>query len=355
MLALEATAEIVDVARVVIGKLLKFGGRLVGMFEALINKEIRLPFVSALYEKVVGSKMTVLSALALLLAVPVTTAYKLLTGEAPFPFVEVAPMAFAADTAAGDGLSTDPKYDNAPTKPRTYGIEAMIGAAGWTALLAVVGAAGLAAHKVLAKLASLIQALCERLSQIWERIFPDAMSLGTLVSRVTSVLYLLAKVGIYLGTAIWYIVNTIRSGAGVDRILLFARWGVSGLGVLAAVLAAIDPTQLVGPALQLLGSVIDTLLGLAYGGVLIAQRVRETDYWMIGVDLIGMACVVIDLGGSICSFASKYNPEAASKGVLWGISLATTVFTGGMRAVLVSVPFILDRSGARELGQGVEA
>ncbi len=70
----------------------------------VLNDSIEIPFFSALYEKISGSKFSILDALSLLIAIPTTIAYKIGEGEAPFhaknekQFIESGKAIFALTT-----------------------------------------------------------------------------------------------------------------------------------------------------------------------------------------------------------------------------------------------------------------
>lgn len=75
---------ILDAIKTVIVGILKFFDDLLTLFQSAINDEVHIPFLTALYEKYVGSKMSILDGVILLFAVPTTIGYKLITKKAPF-------------------------------------------------------------------------------------------------------------------------------------------------------------------------------------------------------------------------------------------------------------------------------
>ncbi|HEU5226197.1 MAG TPA: hypothetical protein VFU49_00190 [Ktedonobacteraceae bacterium] len=73
-----------DVVKTVTVGLLKFLGDLIADAMTVIDGEIQIPIISALYEKFVGSKMSLLDGIALLFAIPATVGYKSIAHKAPF-------------------------------------------------------------------------------------------------------------------------------------------------------------------------------------------------------------------------------------------------------------------------------
>ena len=75
----------------------------------IINHPINIPVLSPLYNRLTGSKLTVLDAVCLILAIPATIIYKLVTGKSPVEEVEMKPLirkeAFRAELDARLGRS----------------------------------------------------------------------------------------------------------------------------------------------------------------------------------------------------------------------------------------------------------
>jgi hypothetical protein len=76
---------IIDAIRTVVVGLVNMGALILQDFKAYINYPIDIPIFSALYKEFIsgGTELSVLDALALLLAIPVTILSKLATGKAP--------------------------------------------------------------------------------------------------------------------------------------------------------------------------------------------------------------------------------------------------------------------------------
>src|SRR5207248_1200031 len=66
--------------------LFQLGQSLITFINSLLTQSLDIPFVSSLYSWITnGSQLTVADLIALILAIPVTTAYKLVYNKAPFP------------------------------------------------------------------------------------------------------------------------------------------------------------------------------------------------------------------------------------------------------------------------------
>lgn len=83
-LGVDATLGVLDIIKTVTIGLLKFIGDLTADVLSVLNSEIRIPIISVLYEKFVGSKMSLLDGLLLLFAIPATIGYKVVAEKAPF-------------------------------------------------------------------------------------------------------------------------------------------------------------------------------------------------------------------------------------------------------------------------------
>lgn len=125
---------VIGVVKRVVALLLDSVRRFIGLVQGSLNAEIDVPFLSPLYKKHTGHELTVLRAIAFVIGLPVTLLVKLVSGEAPFPFVEVGASAFAASTTGNSELSSDPKYAGKARKPKTFGMET-VAAEGATAVL----------------------------------------------------------------------------------------------------------------------------------------------------------------------------------------------------------------------------
>ncbi|KAL8710270.1 MAG: hypothetical protein Q9225_007310 [Loekoesia sp. 1 TL-2023] len=84
-LGADVLVGIVDAIRAVITGLIKLGGDIIKDFKDFINKAVNIPIFSGLWKTFIsgGTKLTVLDGLALLLAIPVTIIYKIVTNKAP--------------------------------------------------------------------------------------------------------------------------------------------------------------------------------------------------------------------------------------------------------------------------------
>ena len=89
--ALDAWAEIVRSTT-------NLGALLAAAIE-VVTTEVQIPILSWLYREIVGDELTLLDALALLLAIPATVLYKLVFSRAPFTEAEVTHIRGSADLA----------------------------------------------------------------------------------------------------------------------------------------------------------------------------------------------------------------------------------------------------------------
>ncbi|QSQ24262.1 hypothetical protein JY651_04660 [Pyxidicoccus parkwayensis] len=349
-LSSDVVVGLLDVFKTILVKLIGFGERLVTGAQALINKKVDLPVISALYREYVGSDMSVLDAVCLLLSMPLTTVYKLLKGEAPFPFVDVAPAPrvagipgalMAAEAVDPSELSKHPRYEGASKKPRTFGFDTMVGAGIWTALSGaglVVGAAGYGLLKVLSLFQVTSNAIVKPLYNGIERLKTFLAPLAPLVAPFMVVL----KLVVFIGKVIWLTVQAVKSFQPIAGTIRYARWAVSGLAVLAEFISAVDPAEKAGPIVRMIGATLDVLLALPYAIIRIVDHAGGEDKWLIGLDVVEGVGAVVDWVSTLCSGASKLIDEGVTKTVLFAASTGLTVFTTGMTGVTTAVPFFLD-------------
>jgi hypothetical protein len=349
-LSSDVVVGLLDVFKTILVKLIGFGQRLVTGAQELINKKVELPVISALYREYVGSDMSVLDAVCLLISMPLTTVYKLLKGEAPFPFVEVAPAPrvagipgalMAAEAVDPSELSKHPRYEGASKKPRTFGFDTMVGAGIWTALSGaglVVGAAGYGLIKVLSLFQATSNAIVKPLYNGIERLKTFLAPLAPLVAPFMVVFRLV----VFIGKAIWLTVQAVKSFQPIAGTIRYARWAVSGLAVVAEFISAVDPAEKAGPIVRMIGATLDVLLAMPYAIIRIVDHARGEDKWLIGLDVVEGVCAVVDWVSTICSGASKLIDEGVTKTVLFAASMGLTVFTTGMTGVTTAVPFFLD-------------
>ncbi|WP_164018962.1 hypothetical protein [Pyxidicoccus trucidator] len=349
-LSSDVVVGLLDVFKSILVKLIGFGQRLVTGAKDLINKKVDLPVISALYREYVGSDMSVLDAVCLLISMPLTTVYKLLKGEAPFPFVEVGPSPRAAgipgalmaeEAVDPSELSKHPRYEGASKKPRTFGFDTLVGAGIWTALSSaglVVGAAGYGLLKVLSLFQATSKAIVEPLYKAIERLKTFLFFLAPLLAPFMVVL----KLVMWIGKAIWLTVQAVKSFQPIAGTVRYARWAVSGLAVLAEFISAVDPLEKAGPIVRMIGATLDVLLAIPYAIIRIVDHAGGEDKWLIGLDVVEGMCAVVDWVSTICSGASKLIDEGVTKTVLFAASTGLTVFTTGMTGVTTAVPFFLD-------------
>lgn len=349
-LSSDVVVGMLDVFKTILVKLIGFGERLVTGAQALINKQVELPVITALYREYVGSDMSVLDAVCLMLSVPLTTVYKLLKGEAPFPFVDVAPVLraagipgalMAAEAVDPSELSKHPRYQGASKKPRTFGFDTMVGAGIWTALSGaglVVGAAGYGLLKVLSLFQATSNAIVKPLYNGIERLKTFLAPLAPLVAPFMVVFRLV----VFIGKVIWLTVQATKSFQPIAGTIRYARWAVSGLGVLAEFISAVDPAEKAGPIVRMIGATLDVLLAMPYAIIRIVDHAKGEDKWLIGLDVVEGLCTVADWVSTLCSGASKLIDEGVTKTVLFAASMGLTVFTTGMTGVTTAVPFFLD-------------
>jgi hypothetical protein len=82
--AADAAIAMIDMLHVITVGLLKIAAALLEDFRAILNDEIDVPFLTALYEWATGGKFTLLNGVTLLFSIPTTTFYKLVANAAPF-------------------------------------------------------------------------------------------------------------------------------------------------------------------------------------------------------------------------------------------------------------------------------
>ncbi len=83
-LGADALIGVLDALEKVVVGIIEFIEDLVEMLRQGANAVIDVPFFSALYREIADADLTILDLIALIVAIPATIGYKLLTGEAPF-------------------------------------------------------------------------------------------------------------------------------------------------------------------------------------------------------------------------------------------------------------------------------
>ncbi|MCY1020140.1 hypothetical protein [Pyxidicoccus sp. MSG2] len=347
----DVVVGLLDVFKTILVKLLGFGQRLVTAAQDLINKKLELPVISALYREYVGNDMSVLDAVALLISVPLTTVYKLLKGEAPFPFVDVGPVLsaagvpgalMAAEAVDPSELSQHPRYAGASKKPRTFAFDTMVGAGIWTALSGaglVVGAAGYGLLKVLSLFQVTSDAIVKPLYSAIEKLKTFLTALAPVVAPFMVVFRLV----MFIGKAIWLTAQAVKSFQPIAGTIRYARWAVGGLAVVAEFISAVDLAEKAGPIVRMIGATLDLLLAVPYAIVRIVDHAGGEDKWLIGLDVVEGVCSFVDWVSTICSGSAKLIDEGTVKTGLGVASAALAVFTTGMLGVTSATPFFLDQ------------
>ncbi|CCO29718.1 hypothetical protein RSOLAG1IB_05970 [Rhizoctonia solani AG-1 IB] len=82
-LGVDLLRDIIVIIRKVVVGLIEFCGHLVEDIKAGMNSKINIPLLSALYRGISGNDLTMLDAVVLLISVPTTVSYKLITGKRP--------------------------------------------------------------------------------------------------------------------------------------------------------------------------------------------------------------------------------------------------------------------------------
>lgn len=76
------------------------------LFQDILNKEIRIPLISNLFELIGAGKLTVLNVITLLIAIPTTVMSKLIFGERPFKEIDAPTIVEQKNTALTSNLTT---------------------------------------------------------------------------------------------------------------------------------------------------------------------------------------------------------------------------------------------------------
>ena len=148
-----ALAEIIEALRDVIIQLLDAGENITlalldvvefvtDLFKKLLNTEIRIPFISDLFELIGGGKLTILNLSMLLLAIPVTVVHKIAFNKRPFK--SAPPLNFSLQSKAqpaalaltGPANQVQPANAEAASSPESLPTEGMVLGFGITALVA---------------------------------------------------------------------------------------------------------------------------------------------------------------------------------------------------------------------------
>ena len=346
LLTADAAIGFLNVFKQMVVKFLRLARKLVTMAQDAMNHKLDIPFLSSLYKKYVGTDMTLLDGLVLLLSVPVTTLYKLLRGEAPFPFVGVKLTAEgAAEAAADDGLSTHPMYEGKSKKPRTHGLDTLIGVGLWTALAIGSAAAGYAIFKLLYHVSSLFRSLADRTSTAVKQLQAAFPKVLVFFSGVAAVLGLFG----WLTKGFW-MVFTARDYFKVPAdFILVGRWAVSGLGVAAEMGGIADPSATLVAIARMIQSQLDHWLILPYAIAKIVEHAKGPDQWLIAMDAVNFLSTTAGHLGTVCSSASSLIPETAepvtlaAKGTLWTVGFALGALNGVVSTGATVVPIVLDK------------
>ena len=83
-LGADVVVGLIDAFQKITVGMVKLMSDLLDSITRMLNKEIHIPFLSALYERVVGRPLSILSGFSLLVAIPSTVLYKIISGHAPF-------------------------------------------------------------------------------------------------------------------------------------------------------------------------------------------------------------------------------------------------------------------------------
>ncbi|KAI9653748.1 MAG: hypothetical protein M1821_006943 [Bathelium mastoideum] len=73
----------IEILEEIVNGIFELLGQIILKLALLVNEEIKIPVLSALYKNISGNELTVLDAVALILAIPITIVYKLVKNESP--------------------------------------------------------------------------------------------------------------------------------------------------------------------------------------------------------------------------------------------------------------------------------
>jgi hypothetical protein len=328
-LGTEALVAILNVTRSLVKAVLAASATVVQAVKDALFGPVEIPLLSALYRQYVGPNPSIMGGLLLAVSVPVTIGHKLLTGEAPFPYVSEQDLMAQEGDGAVAALSSDERYAGQDAKPRTYNLDTAIGDAFWALL-----AGGTVVLAVVAKLMGLAQ-MFTKVTELLEKAAP-----------VMNVVKAAGRAVLVLAKGIWLAVTTKATGLYVLR---WIRLGAGALGVIGAVWDVFDLTGASGAVWHVAGAVVEAIAVVPFAIIVIAGEVAAQAWVHVGISsfetLFAGVAVVSTLVGAAYAWAP---PDPVVKP---GLKTAATMLSalgvvGGM--AVTAAPFAIASATTRE-------
>lgn len=296
----EAMDSGIDLVQTIVYKLFQWVERLIALLKKYINEPIELPVISTLYKKHIGSDMTPLDAVVLLLAIPVTLVYKAATGRPPF--------------ARGPAAEADEADLSFGTESQGKGVLQFSG---------IIAASGVALGVIIKGVCYMSHGFARSLEKIGEQL---SLAPKTRVVQKVMVGVALIKSGLGLYGVI--------KGAGASTaitVLRSVRTALQVVGIGIAVFAHGDPTGMRGKGLKIVSKTLDLPLSVALGVMALG------DHWSVG----GKAAAVVDgilIVVSLADVAGVYCDHAQRK----DLAAIFTAASMGVGTILAIVPLAME-------------
>lgn len=324
-------SRLLSVVRKIVGAVLDFVDLLVRKATALVTDKVEIPFLSAFYRRLTGDDMSVLSGIALLLAAPITIGYKIVAGEAPFPFVDTSTT---EDAAALEGLSSDPAYADSASKPRTWNLETLGAVALWAFLSTGAGAA-----------ATLVLYKFDRFAQgaigSWFVRMTAARAWG-LTTAVFGVALFVWRLATWIVS--WVMLGLPKTPGEPDAVGTIRRLRTTerAVLVLGGFISIFDAAGVVAGSVDVAYEVLDVLLALPMAVLRIGPAAAAGDGAAVGAYLLEFLTTCVELLTTVVALLACLM-EGVGRAIATGVAYGLTAVTGITRLIAGVLPIVLNR------------
>lgn len=282
----------IDLVQTIVYKLFEWVERLIALIKKALNERIELPVISALYKKHIGSDMTPLDAMLLLIAIPVTLVYEATTGKPPF----------ARDPAApAETLS----FGTTPNSGEVLKLSGIVAASGAVLGVVIKGVCYLS-HGF----ARSLDKLGEQLSMLPKTRVVQKLMVGVAIIKTGTSLY-----GVFKGAEAGKMVKVLRC----------VRTAINVAGIGIAVFAHGDPTGLKGKGLKLLSKALDLPVNLAIAVLVTIDHFKSGDAATAVIDILLGVVAIADVGGALCDHAQQKQFSTILNGAALGVGLVLAI------------------------------
>ncbi|HEX3076490.1 MAG TPA: hypothetical protein VHQ24_06480 [Lachnospiraceae bacterium] len=309
--------NVIDLAREVVDGFLEIIESVLSLIKETVNSTFHIPILSALYKSISGGDdISLLDVFALMLSIPVTSLYKVLTGRSLYQGGYTGDLEKMGYEELFNTLSHDSmKLTEAPTAIKSMVVDpTFLVEEGNTKVVSLYRCIGSAVY-LLADLGSHILRLYE--------LEADKLEIKALIKKLAP---------IELIFTLFKVISTFPLNAkGEIGTLSYLNWGIL-LATLAGSSVKMKVTSEITKGIEVLNGVGSIFYVITGGGTFIIQMLENPSAVDIGFDIATFVETLIRSTGTLLNTAANFDKDIESGLVLMGIALLLGNFAWFIRA-----------------------